>query len=391
MKRKIDKNLELVRDYIENELNNNEVIEERKKELRVVNDYYFSELTGEKICEKYDISRRTLYKYRDRFNKMLSNNYSYGILKNGNNKLYDFQRNMLKNTLSKSPFIKGFKYLEWNENILREYIEKEFNLSYTNQQYKKFLKNINIDYKKQLDSICLNYDDIIYVDLFNIRTENISYEKEIIDKSKRFQIKKLCYDFLEYLQKQEELKNKIEEEKILNLIHRKVKDINSNSNIIIEIFRDYISSKDEKVKELRDKIEEINKKSYRLITSKNKLEKKLGLYLITGVSQNNNILLESYSGRNFEDNIFNKFIKKLSNNKSIILIVKEDILGKYKLEELIRDKKNIDLIYIKNRGNSEFIKKIKDLLENEFKDRTIVSKKSYTNEIKEIINMSKDY
>ncbi|MFH5904577.1 hypothetical protein ACHM19_08325, partial [Clostridium perfringens] len=165
MKRKIDKNLELVRDYIENELNNNDVIEERKKELRVVNDYYFSELTGEKICEKYDISRRTLYKYRDRFNKMLSNNYSYGILKNGNNKLYDFQRNMLKNTLSKSPFIKGFKYLEWNENILREYIEKEFNLSYTNQQYKKFLKNINIDYKKQLDSICLNYDDIIYVDL----------------------------------------------------------------------------------------------------------------------------------------------------------------------------------------------------------------------------------
>ncbi|MCX0358901.1 hypothetical protein LI056_12960, partial [Clostridium perfringens] len=64
MKRKIDKNLELVRDYIENELNNNDVIEERKKELRVVNDYYFSELTGEKICEKYDISRRTLYKYR---------------------------------------------------------------------------------------------------------------------------------------------------------------------------------------------------------------------------------------------------------------------------------------------------------------------------------------
>ena len=173
MKRKIDKNLELVRDYIENELNNNDVIEERKKELRVVNDYYFSELTGEKICEKYDIIRRTLYKYRDRFNKMLSNNYSYGILKNGNNKLYDFQRNMLKNTLSKSPFIKGFKYLEWNENILREYIEKEFNLSYTNQQYKKFLKNINIDYKKQLDSICLNYDDIIYVDLFNIKTEII--------------------------------------------------------------------------------------------------------------------------------------------------------------------------------------------------------------------------
>ena len=391
MKRKIDKNLELVRDYIENELNNNEVIEERKKELRVVNDYYFSELTGEKICEKYDISRRTLYKYRDRFNKMLSNNYSYGILKNGNNKLYDFQRNMLKNTLSKSPFIKGFKYLEWNENILREYIEKEFNLSYTNQQYKKFLKNINIDYKKQLDIICLNYDDIIYVDLFNIKTENISYEKEIIAKSKIFQIKKLCYDFLEYLQKQEELKNKIEEEKILNFIHRKVKDINSNSDIIIEIFSDYISSKDEKVKELRDKIEEINKKSYRLITSKNKLEKKLGLYLITGVGQNNNILLESYSGRNFEDNIFNKFIKKLSNNKSIILIVKEDILGKYKLEELIRDKKNIDLIYIKNRGNSECIKKIKNLLENEFKDRTIVSKKSYTNEIKEIINMSKDY
>ncbi|HAT4108396.1 hypothetical protein ACSW9K_00405 [Clostridium perfringens] len=391
MKRKIDKNLELVRDYIENELNNNDVIEERKKELRVVNDYYFSELTGEKICEKYDISRRTLYKYRDRFNKMLSNNYSYGILKNGNNKLYDFQRNMLKNTLSKSPFIKGFKYLEWNENILREYIEKEFNLSYTNQQYKKFLKNINIDYKKQLDIICLNYDDIIYVDLFNIKTENISYEKEIIAKSKIFQIKKLCYDFLEYLQKQEELKNKIEEEKILNFIHRKVKDINSNSDIIIEIFSDYISSKDEKVKELRDKIEEINKKSYRLITSKNKLEKKLGLYLITGVGQNNNILLESYSGRNFEDNIFNKFIKKLSNNKSIILIVKEDILGKYKLEELIRDKKNIDLIYIKNRGNSECIKKIKNLLENEFKDRTIVSKKSYTNEIKEIINMSKDY
>ncbi|MCX0356662.1 hypothetical protein LI056_01465, partial [Clostridium perfringens] len=329
--------------------------------------------------------------YRDRFNKMLSNNYSYGILKNGNNKLYDFQRNMLKNTLSKSPFIKGFKYLEWNENILREYIEKEFNLSYTNQQYKKFLKNINIDYKKQLDIICLNYDDIIYVDLFNIKTENISYEKEIIAKSKIFQIKKLCYDFLEYLQKQEELKNKIEEEKILNFIHRKVKDINSNSDIIIEIFSDYISSKDEKVKELRDKIEEINKKSYRLITSKNKLEKKLGLYLITGVGQNNNILLESYSGRNFEDNIFNKFIKKLSNNKSIILIVKEDILGKYKLEELIRDKKNIDLIYIKNRGNSECIKKIKNLLENEFKDRTIVSKKSYTNEIKEIINMSKDY
>ncbi|MCX0420527.1 hypothetical protein, partial [Clostridium perfringens] len=232
---------------------------------------------------------------------------------------------------------------------------------------------------------------IIYVDLFNIKTENISYEKEIIAKSKIFQIKKLCYDFLEYLQKQEELKNKIEEEKILNFIHRKVKDINSNSDIIIEIFSDYISSKDEKVKELRDKIEEINKKSYRLITSKNKLEKKLGLYLITGVGQNNNILLESYSGRNFEDNIFNKFIKKLSNNKSIILIVKEDILGKYKLEELIRDKKNIDLIYIKNRGNSECIKKIKNLLENEFKDRTIVSKKSYTNEIKEIINMSKDY
>ncbi|MFH5903576.1 ATP-binding protein [Clostridium perfringens] len=203
----------------------------------------------------------------------------------------------------------------------------------------------------------------------NLKIEELELHKRNLKKS---ELKNEYENINEYLNKKEKL-----EEELKDLLEE-LKDVQAICDL-------------KKLNNLRDKIEEINKKSYRLITSKNKLEKKLGLYLITGVGQNNNILLESYSGRNFEDNIFNKFIKKLSNNKSIILIVKEDILGKYKLEELIRDKKNIDLIYIKNRGNSECIKKIKDLLENEFKDRTIVSKKSYTNEIKEIINMSKDY
>lgn len=403
MKRKIDKNLEAIREYIENELSRNEIAEERKRELKVINDYYFSELTGEKICTQYNISRRTLYKYRDRFNTIFSNKDSYGNLKKGNNKLYDFQRNKLEDALSKSPFIKNFNFLEWNETILKEYIEEEFKLSYTNQQYKKIIKNIKIDYKKQFDIICSGYDDIIYVDLFSVKTEDLSYEEEVIIRTKVKDIRNVCYIFLEYLKNEKYLKDKIKSENILkSIIHTKAEEIIKNSAIGIEIFSEYIYVEDKKIKQkleerLKKEIECINERKYTVIASKDKLNKKIELYVIIGINKKENILVESYSGRNFENNIFEKFINKISNNKKVIVIVKENLLGKNKLDELIkakdRDKNNVKLLYIKNTNNSKYknINRIKEILECEFKDRKILLGANYIKEIEEIVNMNKGY
>ncbi|CUO22667.1 MAG: hypothetical protein ACLTA9_05165 [Clostridium saudiense] len=401
MKRKTDKNLEAIREYIENELSRNEITEERKRELKVINDYYFSELTGEKICTQYNISRRTLYKYRDRFNMMFSNKASYGNLKKGNNKLYDFQRNKLEDALSKSPFIENFKFLEWNEKILKEYIKEKFNLSYTNQQYKRIIENIKIDYKKQFDSICSGYDDIIYVDFFSVKTANISYEEEVIIRTKVKDIRKVCYIFLEYLKNKEYLKDEIKAENLLkSTIHTKAEEIIENSDIVVKVFSEYICVEDEKVKQkleerLKKEIECINERKYTVITSKDKLDKKIELYVIIGINKKENILVESYSGRNFEDNIFEKFINKISNNKRVIVIVKEDQLGKNKLDELIKakDKRNVKLLYIKNTNNSKYkyINRIKEILEYEFNDIKILSGRNYIKEIEGIVNMKKGY
>ena len=123
--------------------------------------------------------------------------------------------------------------------------------------------------------------------------------------------------------------------------------------------------------------------------------KKIELYVIIGINKKENILVESYSGRNFEDNIFEKFINKISNNKRVIVIVKEDQLGKNKLDELIKakDKRNVKLLYIKNTNNSKYkyINRIKEILEYEFNDIKILSGRNYIKEIEGIVNMKKGY
>lgn len=125
------------------------------------------------------------------------------------------------------------------------------------------------------------------------------------------------------------------------------------------------------------------------------MDKKIELYVIIGINKKENILVESYSGRNFEDNIFEKFINKISNNKRVIVIVKEDQLGKNKLDELIKakDKRNVKLLYIKNTNNSKYkyINRIKEILEYEFNDIKILSGRNYIKEIEGIVNMKKGY
>ena len=287
--------------------------------------------------------------------------------------------------------------------ILKEYIEEEFKLSYTNQQYKKIIKNIKIDYKKQFDSICSGYDDIIYVDLFSVKTEDLSYEEEVIIRTKVKDIRNVCYIFLEYLKNEKYLKDKIKSENILkSIIHTKAEEIIKNSAVGIEIFSEYIYVEDKKIKQkleerLKKEIECINERKYTVIASKDKLNKKIELYVIIGINKKENILVESYSGRNFENNIFEKFINKISNNKKVIVIVKEDLLGKNKLDELIkakdRDKNNVKLLYIKNTNNSKYkdINRIKEILACEFKDRKILLGANYIKEIEEIVNMNKGY
>ncbi|HAT4093831.1 TPA: hypothetical protein I9Z34_002346 [Clostridium perfringens] len=185
MYKKSQYDLNNINKYINSELSKDTIDEKRKKELRILLKYYNSSNNVTSICNEENIGRSTFYRIINRFNKIYYSNGSYDNLKYGMNKLNNNQKKQLKNSLESSPFNSKIPYLEWDKDVLKTYLSNKFNIDYTERQCTNIINKNNIYYdpRKELNKILLNYDNILFLDLFKVVT------KGIIDKNSDRKVK----------------------------------------------------------------------------------------------------------------------------------------------------------------------------------------------------------